>query len=237
MSNQFDEFLEEVEKDIRQDKFEKLWKQYGRMVITVVTAVLIAVAAYMLWQNHQEKRRRQLSEMFVQAYSYLDQGKNREALGLLDEISKSSHKYYVVMSRFAKAAHLTSLGKADDKKSATEIYEGIVKDSNVEEYLRDFAELRAIMLKIDGDHGKNKEALKKCLNDAERLVNSKNKVWRLLAMEAKAVILDMLNDPKAADIFIAIAQDQDAPKGLRQRAQMMSQALSAGSNNEANKAS
>lgn len=228
MSNQFDEFLEEVEKDIRQDKLEKLWKQYGRMVVTAVSAILIAVAMYVFWQNHQEKKRRQLSEMFVQAYSFFDQGKNREALGLLDEISKSSHKYYVVMGRFAKAAHLSGLHKDENKKEAVTIYEGIAKDNSVEEYLRDFAELRAVMLKIDGDHSKNKEALKKCLSDVERLVGSKTKVWRLLAMETKAVILDMLNDPKAVDIFIAIAQDQDAPKGLRQRAQMMTQALSAG---------
>ena len=49
MAEKFDEFLEEVEKDIRQEKFLKLWKQYGKQVIGVFSAIIVIIIGYNLW--------------------------------------------------------------------------------------------------------------------------------------------------------------------------------------------
>ena len=40
MADKFDEFLEEVEQDIRQERFQKIWNKHGKTIIAIVVAIL-----------------------------------------------------------------------------------------------------------------------------------------------------------------------------------------------------
>jgi hypothetical protein len=224
MADKFDEFLEEVESDIRQEKLEKLWHRYGKLIIGLVVGCLALSGGYMLWQNHQHKQNQLLSEKFVGAQNLITQGKISEALGVIKDLSNSSHKSYATLSKFYEA-HLMS---QKDYKAALELYQNIINSSSVEKELRDLAQVFAITLEIDHLGEENQaEAIDPILKKLEPLAGP-DQPWRYLALELIGILAYKKNDfSKATDIFLQLAQDPQVPEGMHSRVQLMTQTLAA----------
>ena len=224
MADKFDEFLEEVESDIRQEKLEKLWHQYGKLIISLVVGCLVLSGGYMLWQNHQCKQSQILSEKFVGAQNLIAQGKISEALGVIKDLTNSSHKTYSTLAKFYEA-HLVS---KKDYKSALELYKNIVNSSLVERDLKDLAQIFAIIIEID--HLKEEsqtDVIDLILKRLEPLA-APDQPWRYLALELKGILTYKNNDfAKATDVFLQLTQDPQVPEGMRSRSQIMTQTLAA----------
>ena len=56
------DIFREVEEDVRRERFEQIWKQYGDYIIAGVAVIVIAIAGYELWQRYEETQRLKSSE-------------------------------------------------------------------------------------------------------------------------------------------------------------------------------
>ena len=65
MADQFDEFVQEVENDIRQEKLRDLWDKYGKIASSVIGGVLTIGVGITLWQNHQTDVSLKLSDTLI----------------------------------------------------------------------------------------------------------------------------------------------------------------------------
>lgn len=229
MSNNFEQFIKEVESDLRQEKFEKLWKQYGKN-ITIGFVVLVGLSgAFNLWQHHQVKQRDVISQQFLNAQTLMFNKSSGDALAAMEGIAKSSHKTYATLAKFNMATILRQPTGHQDLQRAADVYQEIMNDRSAEHMLRDlatvlFVGLRLETLKIDKSGLEElRQLIEKCAKDGAP--------YRHLALELCGMIeLRMIdlhkNSPaKAIEIFTKLAQDEKTPKDLRLRAQMVSQNL------------
>lgn len=221
MSNNFENLMDEVESDIRQEKFEKLWKQYGKSIVAAFVLIVGLSAAYNLWQHHQAKQTDIISQQFSNAQSLMFSQNFADALPAMEGIANSSHRNYSVLAKFNVASIVRQDSAHKDLTKAEKIYKEIMNDKAINPIMRDLAAVLYVNLKLDmsveNDH------LTECLSILEPIV-TKESAHKFLAMESKGLIQFRLKDYKtASDIFLNIVQSEKSPKDVRLRAQMMAQ--------------
>ncbi len=219
--DKFDEFLEEVEQDIRQERFKQLWEKYGKQTSSALTAVLVVLAGYSLWGNYQNRELDRQSDYYIKAQSYLEQGETSKALAILKDMT-SGNKTYATFARFSEASIYSAPGEKQDLTKAIELYAGIAKDSKLDGIWRDTAQLQAISLSYEQDP----KSEDKLLAELE-ILTQEGRPLRALALEQKGVILYLSGKKKeAAEAFVAALQTPEAPEGVKLRAQTMAQQIS-----------
>lgn len=219
-NNKFDEFLDEVENDIRQERYEKLWKTYGKHVSTGITAILVVLAGYSLWTNHKSREHTKNSEYYLEAQQLLAAGKNDQALSSFRSIS--SDNTYEPLAKFSEAAILTAENNENKNiDQAIALYDELAQNTHIEDLWRSIAALESIRLQFDQNPTKAED-----LFPALDPLCKEGVSIRPLALEQKAYMLQKLNkNTEAADIYAEIIQIKDAPDGVATRAQIMSEKL------------
>ena len=229
MAEQFDEFLQDVEKDMRQEKLENIWKEYGKLISTVLVIAIGGSSGWVLWRNHSEKQLNFTSQKFMKAQELIERGNVSEGLGVYDSIIHDSSKTYAPLAAIAKAGLLA--GKSpEDVKKAEDLLSKLAGNSSADKTMRDFATVTLIRMNLDryelkAVDGPTKAKLIAHLVTLDKLVTD-NSPYSLLAQELKGVILFALNDyAKASEVYVKIAQTKDCPRGLQARAEIMSQLI------------
>ncbi len=225
MSNNFEQFIKEVESDLRQEKFEQLWKKYGRH-ITIGFVVLVGLAgAFNLWQHHQVKQRDIISQQFLNAQTLIFNKNSGDALAAMESIAKNSHKTYATLAKFNLATVLRQPTGHQDLRRAELVYQEIIDDRSTEHLLRELATVLFVGLRLDCMEQGSTEELDKLLKRIEACTKD-GAPYRHLALELRGMIeLRQKNFPKATETFAKIAQDEKTSNDLRLRAQMVSQSL------------
>ncbi|MEM7198521.1 MAG: tetratricopeptide repeat protein, partial [Pseudomonadota bacterium] len=59
--------INEIDEDIRRERFERLWKRYGPWLIGLCVLVVASVAGYKVWQNYEETTRLARAKLFAEA--------------------------------------------------------------------------------------------------------------------------------------------------------------------------
>ena len=227
--DKFDEFLEEVENDMRQEKFAKLWHAYGKHVTTGITVILVGLSAYTLWSNHQTKEHAKSSEFFMTAEQLIGEGKISQAQAVLKEIG--SDKTYGPLAQFSEAAILADgvgpEGKTVDQ--AISLYDHLSTDPKIELLWRHVAALQSIRLKFEKDADRGDADRGTDLLPAFDALVADGAPLQALSLEQKAYMLHVMGkNTEAAELFVRVIQMKDAPEGIIMRAQIMSEKLAAG---------
>lgn len=219
MADQFDEFLDEVQNDIKQEKYRLLWDKYGRVATTAAISLLAAAALFVVWQNYQKRKQIELSDAFLTAQSYVAQNKIPEAFAILDTMKNSSHDAYNYLSRLQKAALLLAKDDAESKREGAAIYSAMASERGLPSYVQEYATF--LLAKTSSDAKlKTPEEIIMILKP---LIGEK-KPWHLFASELTGQILySQGNYKEALEIFAAIVKQESVPEGLRLRARMMVQ--------------
>lgn len=225
MSNNFDQFIQEVESDLRQEKFEHLWKKYGKS-ISIGFAIIVGLSlAFNLWQNYQEKQRDIISQQFVSAQTLMFNKNIGDALAAMEGISKTSHRTYSTLAKFNIASISRTETGHKNLNKAEEIYKELMNDSSVDPMFRELATILYAGLHLDRLKDNNETELQKLLKVIESCLKNAAP-YRHLARELKGMIeLRQKKYEKASETFVAIAQDEKSPKDLRLRAQVITQNL------------
>jgi hypothetical protein len=214
MSN--DSFFREVDQELRQDQAKALWDRYGPAFLGLAVLVVLATAAYVGWQYWNETNAAKSGDDFSAALTLANNGKPDEALAALDRLEKDGYGAYPVLARMRAATVLSAKG---DFAGAVKAFDEVSNDTSVPEPIRDMARLRAALVLVDnGSYDDVSSHVQPLIDDANPLRHSAREALGLSAWKAGKA-------KDALTLFDQLADDQTAPRNLRQRAQLMSELI------------
>ena len=189
MSNP-DSFIQEVNEEVRRDRFFLLLKRYG-WIAAVVIAVIVGGAAYLEWQKSQS---RAAAEGFGDAIlAALNSPEDSERATTLAAVAPSTEGQEMILSLIQAAE---AAGR-EDTVAAVNAWIDIANRPNVPELYQHLALLKAHLAGGTGDAEADAQAL-------ERLATP-GAPFRPLAMEQQALVLLKSGETQAAS-----AQDADS---------------------------
>jgi hypothetical protein len=208
------DFIREIDEDLRRENLEKLWRKYGIYALGLAVVIVLAIAAYTGWRHYSENYRVERAREYESALQLVAAG-DAKAADALAALATDDDGY----AALAKLQAAALKAKAGDVVGAVAAYEQLAADSAVDEELR---QLAVILLAL---HTADTAAPEELTKRLQPLTESGNP-WRYSALEITAVLAQRSGDKaKAQEILTGIADDLNAPQGLRQRATEMLAAL------------
>ena len=205
------DLFREIDEELRQDRYERLWQAYGKYVMGVGVVIVLSVIGWKAWTHYTISQHQAQSLQFSNAASLLDQGKNAEAAALFANLAERASGGYRALSRFHQAALRAESG---DIAGAVTLYEGLAGDSDLDSTLREAAQIFLVMVQLD-DPKTDSAAMQAKL---EPLIRPDG-AWRHAARELAGLLALRSGDSNAArGYFRTIGDDLDAPQGMRARA-------------------
>ena len=211
-----DSFFREVDQELRQDQAKALWENYGTFIIAAAVAVVVATSAWVGWDYWSQSRANASGDDYSQALTFAREGRTEEAKAALEQLEADGYGAYPVLARMRGA---TVLAEAGDAAGAVAAFDQVAAARAVTSSIRDMARLRAALLLVD--HGSYSDVASR----VEALTADTNAL-RYSAREALGLAAwreGRLSDAQA--LFTQILDDQNAPRNLRQRAEMMSELI------------
>ena len=205
------EIFREVDEEVRQERYLRLWKRYGPHATAAIVAVVVATAAIVGWRAYQVSEREAESVQYTAALQLLDAGDATGAANAFGELADSTGSGYGTLARLQQAAALGESSAA----AAAELYARIAEDGGIDDIFRDLARLRAAMLLMDS-------APPEDLYPRLDALTASDNPWRFVAREMRALV--DLRAGKAAEARTAyeeLVDDVEAPQGVRRRAAEM----------------
>lgn len=206
---QLEGLMSEIESDLREDEFKKIWKSYGNLLIGAAVALVLGVAAYQVWHEYQANRHDALANRYDAAVTQFDAGKYDAAAKEFAGIAKDGEQGYAALARMQEAAAKLQQG---DNAGAIAAYKALGEDKNLDPVFRDLGTLLRVMYAIDSEDPKTLEtALGPLLAPGTPYQHSALELAALLAAKQG-------DNARAAQLAEQIANDPAAPPGVRERA-------------------
>lgn len=204
-----DSLLREIDEDLRQERYAKLWKRYSHYVIGAAVALVVGVAAFKGWQAYDIRSRRADGERLAAAMSLAASGKLDSAQAAFAKMAGDARQGYALLARFQEAGLLAQGG---DRAGAIAAYRELAGDSGVDAMYRDLAVLLGVMHEMDG--GATGDLVRRLAP-----LTADDNPWRHSAKELTAMLaLRNGEREKARALFTTLANDNAAPQGARARA-------------------
>lgn len=204
-----EQFIREIDEDLRREKALKLWKRFGPFVIGAAVLVVVAVAADVGWTAWQESRRNAQAESFAAADALSAAGRHEQAAGAFEALASEAESGYagLALMRAAEARLL-----AGDRAAAQAEFEAASARGDLDPAVKAVATLKAATLAIDSESPDQIRARVSALIDGDD-------AWRPLAEELVALAAFKAGDTaRAGEIYARLADDQAASQDLRNRA-------------------
>jgi hypothetical protein len=210
-----DALIREVDEDLKRERAEKLWKAYGKYVISGAVALVLGVAGYEAYSSWKIRQAQEGSLRFATAASEAIRGRDDASLAGLDGLSKESQTVYGPMAQLRKAGILAA---RKDTDKAVQSLEGAAS-SDLPALYREAARLQAALLQLDTAEPAKLAA------QLDQLA-APGQPWRHSALELQALLALRTGDKaKALEIYTRLSDDVAAPQGLRARAAEARQAI------------
>ncbi len=212
MANNEDTLIREVEEELRRERMEQLWKQYGSYFLVMALAIIIGVGGFKFYQTRQLAAANTAGAAYEAAANLIQDGNQDDARKALDELIKTGPSGYAALARLKLAG--LELG-AGEKAKALAQYEALAGAAGADGLLRSFARLQAAALKIgDADFTEVENRLNDLVGESSP--------WRANAREliALAALKAGKNDT-ARKALENVMADRTAPADVRERAQIM----------------
>jgi hypothetical protein len=204
-----DSFIEEVTEEVRRDRLFALFRKYGWLAVLVVLGI-VGGAGWSEWRKAQEIAR---AEAFGDAVlDALDMGAPAERAEALSTVQTDGEQTAILKLLLAS-------DPVEDRAGALAALEALANDASQPASYRDLAALRRVV--IAGDE----------LPLAERRaaldpIAAPGRPYRTMALEQMAYLLvEEGKTDEAIAQFTALLSDQEAPGGVRARAEQMIVAL------------
>ncbi|MBV9522750.1 MAG: tetratricopeptide repeat protein [Alphaproteobacteria bacterium] len=139
------DIFQEVDEEVRRERLEQLWKQYGNYIIAALVLVLACVGAWRGYVYWQERKAAEAGAAFEAASTLADEGKHTEAQAAFAKLASDGTAGYRTLARFREAAQLG----LSDAKAAVAAYDALAADSSLGRPLQDLSAVRAGLLLVD----------------------------------------------------------------------------------------
>jgi hypothetical protein len=207
-----DNLLREIDEELRQEKYSKLWKQYGSYIIAVAVIVVGTVAGYQGWRTWDIKTRMEQSDRFEAALEMQRSGDLEAARNAFVELSDDAGAGYATLARFHETAILAKNG---DRNAAIESYRQIAEETSATDDFRNLAIILGATLELDDADPAQLAARIEPLTGPES-------PWRFSALEITALLAVRAGDAeKARTVFKQLTDDAATPQGIKGRAAEM----------------
>ncbi len=214
MSESDDAIFREVDDEVRQDEYKKLWDKYGKYAGTVALLFVGAVAAWQGYQYYQQKQAEEASVFYFDALKKATSGKGDDALASLALV------HHVGYSQLAQIQQAGILGSKGDVEKAVAAYDAFAADAKSDAALADLARIRAGYLLVDT------QSPDQLLTRLGRF-DKDDALWHNEAREIFGLSAWRVKDFAMSDrYFKAVAADKEASGAMKQRAEMMLQLIS-----------
>lgn len=211
-----DSFIREVDEELRQDKFNALWRRYGVWLITAAVLVVLGTASFRAYDYWKETRANSSGDAFLQALTLANEGKSDEALKALEALQQDGYGSYPLLARMRAA---TVLAEKGDLEAAVAEFDAVAADGSIAEAIRDMARLRAALLLVDtGSYADVASRAEVLAVDGNALRHSAREALGLAAWKEGKF-------EDALKLFEQINNDNEAPRNLRQRASVMAELI------------
>jgi hypothetical protein len=210
------DIFQEVDEELRHDKWLQLWKQYQNYVIGLAALIVVMTAAVTYWRYYDLQQREAEGLRYTLALDDARAGKPAEAADALSALAGSAHAGRATIARFEAAA---LRARAGDQAAAIAAYDAIAKDGAVDQIYRDLATVLWGLHAVDS------------LDPPvviERLMplTAETNPWHATAIEVTAIAHLKAGDRAAAKAdYQKIVDDLTVPRGVRARATQMLAAL------------
>ncbi|MCD6074632.1 MAG: hypothetical protein K0Q70_1515 [Rhodospirillales bacterium] len=211
-----DSLFREINEELRQEQFGKLWKTYGNYAIAVAVLAVVGVAGYQVWHNRDLAKRAEESAQFTTALRATMENRSAEATQAFTKLAETGSDGYALISKLDLAAIKS---RDNNKAEAASAYLAIAGNKDTTPELRDLALLLSVLQEIDnGDP--------KALTDRVAPLVASANPWRFNAKEFTAYLAQRMGEnQRAGQLFRELADDATAPQGIRARAAEMSAVL------------
>ena len=200
------DIFREVDEDIRQERYLKLWRRWRYWLLGVAAVALGGAVAYVVIDNARESARQAEGRQFAAA---LDAGRDSEAADRFAALAAEASTGYAALARIAEA---DARARRGDVAGAVAAYDLMARDGRVPALYRDLAALLAAQRSID-----RAPAAEIDQRLAPLVVGASP--WRPLAAELSGIAALRAGDEGTARaVFAALVGDQAAPISQRQRA-------------------
>jgi hypothetical protein len=205
-----DNFLREIDEEVRRDKAADLWKKYGNLVIVLLALLVVAVGGWRFWQYRQEQAAHAVSSRLEEALKASRESRGEDAEKTLTDLAKEGSDGYRLVARFRLAAEAARREPADGAKA----FDALANDTTVEQVFRDLARIRSNLLKVDSvPYAEIRAAVEPLAAPAGTWRHTAREILGLSALKGG-------NLDEAGRWFDQIVVDPQAPQGLRQRADL-----------------
>lgn len=209
-------FLREVDEEYRRDQMVALGKRYGVIAAIVAVVLLAAVGGYLWWRSAQHKAAEAQAVQLQDAYDAWGANDLTKANREFSALAASKIDGYRVSAIFSQGDLLLAKG---DLKGAAAKFAAVANDTSVPAPFRDLATVRQTTAEYD--------TLKpEVVVQRLRLLAVPGNPWFGSAGELVAVAyLRQGKRDLAAQLFAQIANGDDVPPTLKQRAVQMAGVL------------
>jgi hypothetical protein len=212
------DIFDEVEEDLRAERARKLAQRWSGAAVGVVLVALAATGAWQAWRWNETRQAATAAE----TYLTLHRSTEREGADLATSgngfaaLARESPAGYRTLARLRAAALKAESG---DAAGAQALWREVATDNDADQLYRDLATLLSVTHALDsGDPAQL----------AARIapLAAEGNPWRASAREAQALIAIRRGaTDEARRMLEALASDQAAPQGVRERAQRVAAGL------------
>ena len=205
-----EEFVREVDEDIKEENRIKLWKKVFPYVVSVSLGIIIFTSGYVFWNSYTENLNQQLGDDFTAAVQLANEEDLDASIVALNRIVDEGSDGYVTLAKIKKASILIQRG---ERESGLNIYLDLERNA-VDQSFRDIASILYVLNSMDTE-------------DPQLLLDKINKlessqIWRSSALEMKAFLkLKQNKIEEARNTFEAILNLPNTPSSLATRAKNM----------------
>lgn len=204
--------LREIDEAVRQDDTAEFARKYGIAIGTGLGVILLGLGGYLFWDSQVEAALEAESEQIVQIIDYAQSEdfasvKDRSA-ALLDSETAGVR----TSARLLQAAASLEL---DEPDRAIELYAQVAADTEAPQALRDLALIRQVTTGFDDLPPQD------VIAKLAPLVKPEHAFYASAAELTALAHLEAGDRAKAGELFAAIAQNEDLPGSLRDRALQM----------------
>jgi hypothetical protein len=205
-----DNFLREIDEEVRRDKAADLWKKYGNLVIVLLALLVVAVGGWRFWQYRQEQAAHAVSARLEESLKASRENRGEDAEKTLTDLAKEGSDGYRLVASFRLAAEAARREPADGARA----FDALANDATVEQVFRDLARIRSNLLKVDSvPYAEIRAAVEPLAAPAGTWRHTAREILGLSALKGG-------NLDEAGRWFDQIVVDPQAPQGLRQRADL-----------------
>jgi hypothetical protein len=212
------DIFREVDEDIRQEKYRRLWDRFGPWVLGAAILIVVGTGGYRGWLYWQDQQSASAGDTFFEAVKLSEAGNYEEAAVLYGELENALGGY-PALAKLRQATDLANSGKRDE---ALAEFDALAKDGGLMEGLRNVAALRAAYLAVDTqDYA--------AVADRVEKLTGETGPFRAAARELLALSAWKNGDIETARQWIsALEDDPETPADVSRRVSILSDVIRSG---------